>query len=708
MKHKNLLPIVAVCLTAVASGTTEARVTRFVVERRVPLANSGQWGPTGAYEKLLGTAYMEVDPRDPINAVIVNLDKAPRNARGMVEFSSPFVILKPVDLARGNRKIWFGLNNRGGCIDLYNHSMPMISSAQLTCNPASIDQIGANNSFLRNGYAWVDAGWHGDGIAVEDRSKLYPAFPIAKNPDGSSIVGPNRLEFQPSTATFTMPFASGWHAYEVVDGSTSAATLTVRDRSDGPRTAIEADRWAFASCPQGPNSRTPSSTEVCLFDGFQPRKIYELIYQAKDPIVMGLAYAVPRDIASFLRNQIQDDAGNPNPLAISSQTVGVRRTYLSGTSSTGMYMREFVYLGFNEDEQHRKVFDGVAVYSAGTHRLFANVQFAHPTFYSGQDQHRDYTSNSVAPFSLAITTDPITGIKDGILKRPATDPYLLQADEELVFWQWKASLNVADAQGKPLPIPDNARLYHMNGWGHIGATGLLSPPNALPNCAHPFNGSGAMPTMARAMVEILDDWADGGIAPPTSNYPQVQDGTLVSLSEYRRQFPKIPGLEPPMVLNELSALDFGPDFNSTGGIQSIQPPRVVDASSDAAAGAKQTDKYAVLVPRPGPDGGAAVGIGTIWTRAPLGSSVGWNLQTSPRQGELCSLAGSFVPLAKTRAERTASGDPRLSLEERYKNQQGFVRAVKKASAQLVEERFMLQEDADILVKAAQESAVLAQ
>lgn len=251
----------------------------------------------------------------------------------------------------------------------------------------------------------------------------------------------------------------------------------MRDRADGGRTAIPPDRRAFGTCPTGAASLQRTATDLCLFDGFQPNKIYELVYQARDPIVMGLAYAVTRDIGSFLRYQSQDDAGNPNPLKASG--VEIRRAYVSGTSSTGMYMREFLYLGFNEDEQHRKVFDGATIYSAATHRLFANVQFPHPTFFSGQDQHHDYTSNSIQPFTFGVTTDPITGIRDGILKRPATDPLVLQADEETVFWQWKASLNVADALGREVPVPDRVRLYFQNGWGQVGAVGLLAPAQPL-------------------------------------------------------------------------------------------------------------------------------------------------------------------------------------------------------------------------------------
>ena len=282
-----------------------------------------------------------------------------------------------------------------------------------------------------------------------------------------------------------------------------------------------------------------------------------------------------------------------------------------------MYQREFLYLGFNEDESHRKVFDGVTIYSAATHRLFANVQFAHPTFFSGQDQHHDYTSNSIAPFTFAVTTDPISGARDGILKHPATDPLVFQIDEELVFWQWKASLNVLDSSGDRIAIPDNVRLYFRNGFGHIGAVGLLAPPQPAGICQHATQGLAAVSVTPRALAIAMDEWADKGISPPKSNYP-----TVVSLEEYRTAFPSIPGVEPPSVMNELNVLNSAP------------------------------------CSKPDKDGTGVDGIQTIFTRVPLGTNVGWNVRAGFRPPDLCSLSGSFFPFATTKADRLASGGSR--------------------------------------------------
>jgi len=701
---------VAVGLLSVAAipKSAEARVTRFVVEERVPFAVGVEWGTAGSYERLKGTAYMEVDPRDPLNAIIVNLDKAPRNARGMVEFSSPFLILKPVNMARGNHKLWYGINNRGTCLEVAFRAFPLPA---FTCNPLTTADVGANNALLQQGYATVDAGWHGDGI--QNPNQLFPKFPVATQRDGSPIVGPLRLEYQTATNTFTQPLVAGWRPYEAADTNTAHSTLTVRDRADAPKVAIKSNRWAFGRCATGPASLVPTTTDLCLFDGFAAFKIYELIYPAKNPTVMGLAFAVTRDIGSFLRYQTHDDTGSPNPLVVpgggddeqrggfggsegdgdDSNPTGIRRAYSSGTSSTGMYQREFLYLGFNEDESHRKVFDAVTIYSAATHRLFANVQFAHPTFYSGQDQHHDYTSNSIAPFTLAVTTDPVTGRRDGLLKRPAIDPLVLQIDEELVFWQWKATLNVADSSGHPIRLPDNARLYFQNGFGHIGAAGLLAPVQPAGICQNGTQGLAAIAVTPRALVKVMDEWADQGIEPPDSNYPRLENKTLVSLAEYREAFPAIPNVAPPSVMNTIDVLNFGPDFGPQGGIESVLPPI-------------HGRRYTTLVPSPDADGTGMAGIKTMWTRAPIGTNVGWNLRTGFRAPDLCSLSGSFIPFAKTKAERLANGDSRRSLEERYHSHDGFVRAVTKAASELVEERFLLEEDANLFIDAARKSDVL--
>ncbi len=714
-----------VALAALTTADALARVTRFVVESREPYAAGATFGTAGAFERLVGTASMEVDPGDPLNAVIVNLDKAPRNARGNVEFTSPFWIIKPLDMGAGNHKIWYAINNRGN------------SELLQRTGAATVPTLVAKR--LELGFSLVDAGWHGDGITPAATPQLFPNFPVAKNRDGSAIVGPLRIELLPTTTAATPPplfsraLVLGWKNYEAANTNTASATLTMRDRQDAPRTVIASNRWAFGNCPTGQASLVASTTAICLFDGFQYDKMYELIYQAKNPVVMGLAHAVTRDVGSFLRYRTQDDFGNPNPLLVphaarhrhhdddddderhghgddrdddndsrgKRSPTGIKHALGSGVSSTGMYLREWLYLGFNEDESRRRVFDGVTIYTAGVNRLFANVQFAHPTFYSRQDANQDYTSNGIAPFTLGLSHDPVSGVTDGILKRPHTDPKVMQIDGGLEMWQWKASLNVADGSGRPVKLPKNARLYYMNGASHVQTgQGLLVDgpaagplPGAAANVCQIGLQRGAVVTPApgaapigfnhtfRALVVAMDRWASKGEDPPDSNYPRIEDGTLVPLEKFRAAFPTIPGV-PTSVMqhNEITELDFGVRFDSEGGLQDLAPPR-------------RGDSYRVFVPRADADGNDIRGVRQMEVRVPLGSNIGWNVRIAPRSPDLCGLASAYVPFAQTQAERLASGDSRLSVKERYGTQADFIAAVDRATKRLMRKGFMLAEDA---------------
>ena len=688
MKKAMLLMIVVVILQAVAPGPSEARVVRFVVEQTRTFADGKSFGDVGPYVRLDGTVVIEVDPRDPLNAVIVNLDKAPKNARGMVEFTSPFFILKPVDMARGNQKIFYGVNNRGNKSHLGR--MTTFPLGPNRNDPLTAADVNDDGLLMQLGYTYVDAGWQGN--VAPGNNRLIPGLPVATQPDGRPIVAKVRVEFADAEG-FTRPLeGNSDHVsrvpHEPADLDPSHATLTVRDRVGGAKTPVPSSRWAFGRCATGPASLVPTTTDLCLFDSFKIESIYELMYSAQNPKVMGLGYAVTRDVASFLRYQTKDEAGNPNPLAQSATTVGIRRAYASGVSSTGMYLRDWLYLGFNEDEAHRKVFDAVQTIIPGTHRLFANVEFSDPNNYSRQDLWHDSISYSYPPLTFAVTTDPISGIRDGILKRPATDPLVFQVDSANEFWQMNASLNVVDGAGQPVSIPDNVRLYFGSSFQHGGGTGLLNPPGQLGMCQSVTQGNSWSPTL-RALLVALDAWADMGIEPPASNYPTLQDNTLVTLDEARAAFPAIPRVNFPTVINEVTLPDFGPGFGSTGGRRTQLPP-VLGPS-----------RYELFVPKPDRDGLDIAGIRPMEVAAPTATLTGWNVRAAGhREGDLCSLSGSYIPFAKTRGEREASGDPRLSLEERYQDNAGFVKAVEEAARKLVRERFLLQEDADRYIEAA--------
>ena len=670
-------------LIAAVAPSLEARVVRLVVEETRPFADGKSFGDVGPFVRLEGTVHLEVDPRDSLNGEIVDLDKAPRNGSGQVEFSASFVIIKPADMKRGNQKILYGINNRGNSIELLFHQFPFLP-----------DQVESSDGLIfRLGFTFVDVGWAGD--IISEGQRLGASLPVAVGADGRPIEGLIRIEYGAVTG-YTVPLKgnSRFRSYEAADTNTPASTLTVRDSIDGVRAVVPSDRWAFGECSTGQASLAPTTLDLCIFDGFQRDRIYELVYPAKNPLVMGLGYAVTRDVGSFLRHTLADDAGTPNPLAVDATSVGIRRVYATGTSSTGMYLREFLYLGFNEDESHRKVFDAVRIGIPGTHRLFANTRFSDPNIYSGQDQHHDFLANSYPPLTYAVTTDPVSGIRDGILKRPTTDPLVIQVDTSNEFWQMNSSLNVHDGRGGPVPVPANVRMYFLPGHGHLGAAGVAQIPTAKGRCEYATNSARSYNPVFRALLVALDDWADRGIEPPKTRYPDVQSGTLVTLREAARVFPAIPGVKFPTVVNELQLLDYGPTFGPTGGILTELPP-------------SRRGRYEVRVPKPDRDGVDLGGVRTVDIAVPVGTSTGWNLRAAgPRGADLCGLNGSFFPFAKTKAQRLANRDPRPSLEERYADRASFVKAVDQAAGRLVQERFMLEEDAQTIVKIAATSSLL--
>jgi hypothetical protein len=686
--------LASAALLALAAATpAEARVIRFDVQSTQPFAGGTTFGASGAFEELTGVATLAVDPRDPLNAGIVDLDGAPKDAQGLVEFSTPFLIIKPTDMSKGNGKILYGVNNRGNDIEFARFNFGAGGGSR------PITAADAGDGFLeRQGYTYVDAGWECDVVPNATTHNFAPTCSIATQPDGSPIIGKMRIEYHDRAAgTFTTPLegSAAFHSYEAADTDTTRSTLTIRDEESAPRVPLPSNAWAFGSCPTGQASFVADDTHICLFAGFQPDKIYELIYPAENPIVMGLGFATTRDVGSFLRYAAQDDFGNPNPLAGS-----IRRSYAAGSSQTGSYLRDFIYHGFNEDESHRKVFDVVNVNIAGTTRVFISMRFADPNVFADQDFAHDYFQDAFPPMTYAVTRDPISGIKDGILKRPETDPLVIHTDDAAEFYQLHGSFVVADGLGREVPQPHTVRLYNLASFEHFGGGGKAPPffpdvsfPGSSGMCTYPTDPTYEGFT-ARALLVAWDLWADKGIEPPASRYPSVLDGTLVSLDKAARSFPSIPEVEFTPVVDEYNLLDFGPELDSTGGIMTILPPLVGPS-------------YKVLVPKTDRDGIEIAGVHQVELLAPLGTWTGWNLRTpGHRPGNLCSLSGSFFPFAQTKTERRANGDPRRSLEERYHTHEGFVRAVSHAANSLVRQRLLLREDADRYIAAAQASNVL--
>ncbi len=713
IRRASVAPLVLITLFANAvlfRSSAQARITEILIDRvESPTFEGLSFGRTGQYEKLVGRARGAVDPNDPSNSIITDIALAPRNRAGLVEYETDFFLLKPIDMRRGNRNIFYNVVNRGnkGGLSTFNR-------APSSNNPTTAADAG-DGLLMNQGYAIVWSGWQPDILAGGDRMTMR--VPVALNPDGSEITGELRAEYLVNAPTTTQnlgggSFTAGTHAsYETVSLDTSTATLTRRIRESDPRIPVPGDGWAFADCTQVPFPGVPSTTQICLRDGFDPDYIYELIYTAKNPLVLGLGFAATRDLISFFRHAMRDDAGTPNPLAIERRRTGIRHALIMGSSQSGRYVRSLIHLGFNADEEGEIVFEGAFPHiSPG--RIPLNVRFGPPgRVYL---QHEDHLFPAYeASFTYSPVYDPNTGRTDGILVRceeTDTCPKIVHAMSSLEFWQGRQSLDQTDPLGtRDLNFPENVRMYLMSSTQHGPAP--RPPPGTLPDrgvCRWPANYAPQSETM-RALWVALDRWVNEHSRPPASRIPRIREGTLVEADPATFGFPGIPAttyvpnypteaVDFNGIHNGLTLLEYGLAFdaqNESGNV-TLNPPRIVVGRD-----------YGVLLPAVDSDGNDVAGVRSTEIQAPLGTYTGWSRR---RPGfaadEQCGLTGIYIPFARSQAGRTAAGDPRLSLEERYADHDGYVAAVRSAAQRLVSERLLLPIDGERLIQEAQDSDVL--
>src|SRR5919198_454560 len=437
------------------NGSWHIMITRLVIQSRELFANGHEFPITGSYEKLCGRVFGEVDPQNRLNKIIVNLDKAPRNRHGNIEYWSDFCILKPVDMARGNGKIFYDAPNRGA-----KRIIAFLNDAPERNDPRSLEDSG-NGFLMRQGYTIVWCGWQ--GVLMARKHWLRLGVPIATN-NGSAIVRPTRTEMTVTEKGIYSQPLSGWksiQSYEAASLDKSMATLTIREKSYGQRTLVPQSEWEFAVYEKDPKTGSEkirrSTKDLYLRAGFTPGHIYEFIYPAKNPLVLGLGFAAVRDFVSFLRYENKDSTGHRNPLLSGNKNMAMLQAYGWGRSQSGRFLRDFVYHGFNEDESYRKVFDAIAPHVAGGGRLFLNYEFARPV--TSSQQHTHQLDPEIFPFAYNLLKDPQTGKRDGILKRPKTDPYVFHTQTSTEYWQKRGCLAHTDGKGRDIIPPKNVRIY---------------------------------------------------------------------------------------------------------------------------------------------------------------------------------------------------------------------------------------------------------
>jgi hypothetical protein len=641
------------------------RIAFHITDRR-PFADGASFGDAGPYERLSGRVHTAIDPLAPAQCDVVDLDNAARDADGLVHCEADCMILKPIDLARGNRRLFYDYGNRG-----HKRALQFFNDAQHSNDPLTAAHAG-NGFLMRRGYSIVWVAWEGD--LLPGGGRMLFDVPVARNSDGSPITGTVRVEYivdAPGITCFPLSGRIAAHSYPTVSRDTTRASLTRRRYPYDTPEIIRPDQWQFAATEVGLGGETgtpehalvPSDRHIYLPAGFQPGWIYELLYTARDPKVMGLGHVVVRDAISFLKY----DRSDANPLR------GVEKAYAWGRSQTGRCLRDFVYRGFNADAQERRVFDGVMPHVAGAGRKWLNHRFASPIVSGGQQYEDHFNIADSFPFSYARSRDHHTGREDAILKRPATDPLVIHTQTATEYWARRGSLVHTDTRGSDLTQPDTVRIYLWASSQHF----------ADPQPKAPVRGIGQ------------NRWATDGTPPPASRIPTRADGTLVDIAEWRSRFPAIPGVATPRTANPLPLLDFGPD-TARGVLR--EPPALVPGGNTPGAPGKT---YTVLVPAVDSDGNDVPGVRVPMVTAPLGTYCGWNLRARGfGHGMQLRFEGSYIPFPETPAEGAATGDPRPSVLERYGERQAYVTAIARAARDLVAQGLMLEEDVERCAAAA--------
>ena len=669
--HLFALSCVAILNVAVA----DAHITRIeITSNESPTFEGRSFGEVGPYEKLRGRAFGEVDPEDPRNAVITDIELAPRNARGMVEYSMDVYILKPVGLGRGNHKLVIDVNNRG------TKRFAQLNNSPFMNDPTTAADAG-EAFFMERGYTLAWNGWDISATTGDDR--LTISVPVASNPNGSAITGPSYEYITANNAT-TMTYRL---AYPAATLGMNQAKLTVKRLLNDVPTTIDPSGWEFI------DDRTIRLLPVGT--AFAQSHIYEFTYTAKDPLVAGLGLAATRDFVSFLRYATADERGSANPLA-----EDVQHTFSWTVSQPGRYLNDFQTLGFNEDESGRRVLDGIQNWVAGSSGVALNYRFAQ-TARTERNRQNHFYPEGVFPFAYPVMRDPVSGRSGGRAERclaSDTCPKAFEINSANEYWVKAASLLHTDTKGNDLPDPDHVRFFLIAGAQH----GRGSSTRGV--CQQPRNPTDASPAM-RALFVALDEWVAEGVEPPESRVPRVSDGTAVFaeprpmtvtgvVSQSELGFPTIPGVTYTGVVTTRHLFDFGPSFDE--GVVTRVSPTFVGRPT-----------YPSFVSKTDKDGNEVAGIRLPPVAAPVATTTGWALRREEfGLDDGCEGAGQSIPLARTEQDRRQANDPRMSLEERYGTHAGYVQAVDDAARQLMSERLLLERDVQRYIEDAENSDVL--
>ncbi len=675
------IPVLGVVGILMLASDVDARITKIqITTKESPTFGGYSWPGVGQYEKIVGKAFGEVDPTDPKNSVIVDILLAPRNASGRVEYSFDFYILKPIDLTE-------------------RRAQGRVRAAEP--RPQDLDDVGT--SFFRRRRSGFDYQPDGTGELVPDAARLHDGlervglfgrnrqFGLRHDDDVSRLRRIGTAPRSPGRRTNTSSAQAASYAlnYPAATLDQTKATLTHRVRLNDTPQVIPASGWTYNAGGTA-ISLLPAGTRFVAND------IYEFSYTAKDPTVNGLGFAAVRDWNAFLKYETKDAAGTANPLA-----GDVTRIYTEVRSQPGRMLNDFRSLGFNQAENGRKVFDGMMQWIAAGDGINMNYRFSQPGRTERNRQDHLYVEG-VFPFANVSTTDPLTGKTGSRYDKCAatnTCPLAMEIYSANEYWVKAASLMHTDPTGtKDLPDSPFTRNYFIS--SHQHGTGSATAKGACQQFQNPLDSA----PVQRALFIALDEWSTKGTLPPASQVPRLSDGTLVPANA--TGFPTIPGVMNNGLKTTRYLFNYGPNFYATG-IPTINPPVITPPYQDNRANGPI---YPSFVPKTDSDGNDIAGLRLPDVTVPLATYTGWALRGGAQAGDGCEGSGQYIPFAKTKAERTASGDPRLSIEERYPRFSAYHDAVKKAIDDMVARRLMLREDAqhnlDRLVQAGKATGAI--
>jgi len=657
-----------VAVFALAPSLAHAEITSVTwdpARSQSPTFGGLSFGSVGQYEKLRGTAKGVLDPNDSRNRVITDIQFAPVNAKGMVEYSMDVFVLKPINLANGNQRLFFDFNNRG------QMRLGRLNQVDLNNEPTTAADAG-DGFVMKHGFAVAANGWDFGATGTANMKISVPKLTGLPGPSYEYLVFDNSTT---TVATLTFPANS-------LD--TSLARLTVRAHLDDTPERLLDNKWEYTSTKQ--IRLLPAGTN------FQQSAIYELTYTARDPVVSGVGLAATRDWVSFLRYA---SAAEGNPLA----AVRVQHTYSYSISQPSRTLNDFVRFGFNEDLKGRRVLDGILSHTGGGSGDQINYRYGQ-TGRTERNRQNHLYPEGVFPFAHQLMTDQLSGRTAGRDERctaSSTCPNRFEVNTSNEYWVKAGSLLHTNTYGEDLKGPENVRYYLMSGQSHgVGDVTDRGVCQQFTNGVSPYRAH-------RALLLALDAWVSYGIAPPKSEIPEgghrawavTRPGFETGvMRQDELGWPSIPGVTYTGVITTRYSRDFGSRFES--GILDNYPASLVGRAS-----------YPIFVSKVDHDGNEIAGVRMPGVEAPTATTTGWALRRAEFGGpDGCESDGQNIPFATTKKERLRNGDPRKSLEERYKDHDGYVKEVAKAARKLQKDGFLIEQDVQSFIDEAQASGVL--